>query len=119
MSVDGVPYNKTQSTQDWSQLESLSSDAADALRTPPPAAASSNNGKERADADDATEVIASCRDDMKALWEDKAVQALFQKHNICLQDSAVGRLVSPPPSLHLPFYAASRLIAASSTIWTA
>ena len=62
----------------------------DALRTPPPAAASSSkaHGKERADADDATEVIASCRDDMKALWEDKAVQALLQKHNIRLQDSA-------------------------------
>jgi hypothetical protein len=38
--------------------------------------------------DDATEVIASCRDDMKALWEDKAVQALLQKHNNRLQDSA-------------------------------
>ena len=49
----------------------------DALRTSPPAAASSSkaHGKEHADADNATEVIASCRSNMKALWQDKAVQA--------------------------------------------
>jgi hypothetical protein len=51
----------------------------DALRTSPPTATSSSkvHRMEPVDADNATEVIASCRSNMKALWEDKVVQALL------------------------------------------
>jgi guanine nucleotide-binding protein subunit alpha len=74
----------------------------DAFRTPSTAASSSRiQGKERADSDDATEVIASCKDDMKTLWEDKSVRTLPQKHNIRLQDSA--GLCVPLPSFS-PIY---------------
>jgi len=37
---------------------------------------------------DATEMIANCRDDMKALWEDKLVQQVLVKRNVTLADSA-------------------------------
>jgi guanine nucleotide-binding protein alpha-1 subunit len=38
--------------------------------------------------DDATEVIAICREDMKALWMDQTVQEMLRKRRIRLQDSA-------------------------------
>jgi guanine nucleotide-binding protein alpha-1 subunit len=38
--------------------------------------------------DDATEVIASCKEDMKALWMDQAVQAILAKRRMRVQDSA-------------------------------
>jgi hypothetical protein len=37
---------------------------------------------------DATEMIANCRDDMNALWEDKLVQEVLVKRNVTLADSA-------------------------------
>jgi len=45
-------------------------------------------GKERADHDEATEVIARCKDDMKALWDDDIVQGVLRRRKIRLQDSA-------------------------------
>ena len=38
--------------------------------------------------DDATEVIASCREDMKALWTDQTVRDILAKRQMKLQDSA-------------------------------
>ncbi|TFK64784.1 hypothetical protein BDN72DRAFT_901266 [Pluteus cervinus] len=38
--------------------------------------------------DDATDVIASCKDDMKALWADPEVRAVLRKRKVRLQDSA-------------------------------
>lgn len=38
--------------------------------------------------DDATEVIASCKDDMKALWTDQAVKDILEKRRMRIQDSA-------------------------------
>jgi guanine nucleotide-binding protein subunit alpha len=38
--------------------------------------------------DDATEVIASCREDMKALWTDQTVRDILAKRRMRLQDSA-------------------------------
>ena len=49
------------------------------------------NGRQGGTADgskleDATEIIASCADDMKALWEDPVVQGVLKKHNTRIQD---------------------------------
>lgn len=41
-----------------------------------------------ADSEDATGVIAGCRDDIKALWEDPIVQDVLARRNIRLADSA-------------------------------
>ncbi|KAF5380126.1 hypothetical protein D9615_006289 [Tricholomella constricta] len=38
--------------------------------------------------DEATEVIAGCAEDMKALWADGAVQAVLRRRNMRLEDSA-------------------------------
>jgi guanine nucleotide-binding protein subunit alpha len=38
--------------------------------------------------DEATETIASCRDDIKALWEDPLVQRVLMKHKVKISDSA-------------------------------
>jgi guanine nucleotide-binding protein alpha-1 subunit len=38
--------------------------------------------------DEATEIIASCREDMKALWLDKAVRAVLMKRRMRVEDSA-------------------------------
>ena len=38
--------------------------------------------------DEVTEVIASCKDDMVALWSDPAVRTVLKNWNICLEDSA-------------------------------
>jgi hypothetical protein len=38
--------------------------------------------------DDATEVIASCREDMKAIWTDDAVRGILAKRRMRIQDSA-------------------------------
>lgn len=38
--------------------------------------------------DNATEVIVSCKDDMKALWTDEAVKALLTKRRMRIEDSA-------------------------------
>ena len=38
--------------------------------------------------DDATDVIASCKDDMKTLWNDPEVKAVLKKRKVKLQDSA-------------------------------
>jgi guanine nucleotide-binding protein alpha-1 subunit len=38
--------------------------------------------------DEVTEVIASCKDDMVALWSDPAVRTVLKKWNVCLEDSA-------------------------------
>lgn len=37
---------------------------------------------------DSTEVIASCKDDIKALWRDDVVQAMLEKRRFRLEDSA-------------------------------
>jgi guanine nucleotide-binding protein subunit alpha len=37
---------------------------------------------------DSTEVIASCKDDIKALWRDDVVQAMLAKRRFRLEDSA-------------------------------
>jgi hypothetical protein len=44
-----------------------------------------HNGDER---DESTEVIARCRDDMKALWEDRVVKEVMSKRRLRLEDSA-------------------------------
>lgn len=44
--------------------------------------------------DDATEVIASCREDMKALWMDQTVRDILVKRRVRLQDSS-GLLAYP------------------------
>ncbi|EDR01363.1 G-protein alpha subunit [Laccaria bicolor S238N-H82] len=38
--------------------------------------------------DDATDIIASCRDDMKALWLDEAVQKVLAKRKVRIEDGA-------------------------------
>ncbi|KAF9056992.1 G-protein alpha subunit [Panaeolus papilionaceus] len=38
--------------------------------------------------DDATEIIASCREDMRSLWCDESVRAVLKKRKIRLEDSA-------------------------------
>lgn len=38
--------------------------------------------------DEATDIIASCREDMKTLWSDADVQTVLQKRKVRLQDSA-------------------------------
>ena len=38
--------------------------------------------------DDATEVIAGCREDVRALWEDGVVQEMLARQRIRLADSA-------------------------------
>jgi guanine nucleotide-binding protein subunit alpha len=38
--------------------------------------------------DEATEVIASCKDDMVALWSDPAVRTVLKNWNVRLEDSA-------------------------------
>jgi guanine nucleotide-binding protein subunit alpha len=38
--------------------------------------------------DDATEVISSCKEDMKALWMDQAVKDILEKRRMRIQDSA-------------------------------
>ena len=38
--------------------------------------------------DEVTEVIASCKDDMVALWSDPAVRTVLKNWNVCLEDSA-------------------------------
>ncbi|TFK38865.1 guanine nucleotide binding protein, alpha subunit [Crucibulum laeve] len=43
---------------------------------------------ERGDVDEATEVIASCREDMKALWMDPIVRDVLKKRRMRLEDSA-------------------------------
>ena len=40
------------------------------------------------DSDMATTVMAGCRDDMKALWQDKAVQQALKRRKLILPDSA-------------------------------
>lgn len=39
-----------------------------------------------ADRDDPTAVLAACKDDIVALWEDPVVRAVLKKHNVRLQD---------------------------------
>ena len=38
--------------------------------------------------DEVTEVIASCKDDMVALWSDPAVRTVLKNWNVRLEDSA-------------------------------
>ena len=38
--------------------------------------------------DEATDVIAKCKDDIKALWTDEAVRLVLKKRKIRLEDSA-------------------------------
>jgi guanine nucleotide-binding protein subunit alpha len=38
--------------------------------------------------DDATDIIASCRDDMKALWLDEAVRNVLAKRKVRIEDGA-------------------------------
>jgi guanine nucleotide-binding protein alpha-1 subunit len=40
------------------------------------------------DIDEATEVIASCREDIKALWMDEAVRGVLKKRKVMIEDSA-------------------------------
>ncbi|KAF9461031.1 G-protein alpha subunit [Collybia nuda] len=46
------------------------------------------HGGEKEIVDEATEVIACCRDDMKALWADQVVQAVLRRRRMRLEDSA-------------------------------
>ncbi|PPQ84522.1 hypothetical protein CVT25_007623 [Psilocybe cyanescens] len=39
--------------------------------------------------DDATEIIASCLEDMKALWTDEVVKGMLRKRKIRTEDTAV------------------------------
>ena len=45
-----------------------------------------------------TSVLVGCRDDMKALWDDKAVRLAIKRHRLQLPDSA--GLYDPYPSLY-------------------
>jgi guanine nucleotide-binding protein subunit alpha len=51
--------------------------------------------------DEATEVIASCREDMKSLWTDEVVRSVLVKRRLRLEDSA-GLLVGSFPCF-VPF----------------
>ncbi|CAA7268550.1 unnamed protein product [Cyclocybe aegerita] len=48
----------------------------------------SDNGSGEGGSDDATDVIASCREDMQALWSDEAVRVVLKKRRLRLEDSA-------------------------------
>ena len=52
--------------------------------------------------DDATEMIARCKEDMKALWTDQSVRDVLEKRQMKLQDSAA-LSVSQSVSLSCPF----------------
>jgi hypothetical protein len=62
----------------------------DAFRSQPRRSPSSErtSGKERSEVDEATGVIAGCKDYMKALWDDSTVQSMLRRRNIRLQDTA-------------------------------
>lgn len=45
-------------------------------------------GEMHQQSDDATEVIASCKEDMKALWTDEVVRSVLAKRNMRVEDSA-------------------------------
>jgi guanine nucleotide-binding protein alpha-1 subunit len=47
-----------------------------------------NGERKRPLPDEATEVIASCRDDIKALWMDEAVRGVLAKRRLRVEDSA-------------------------------
>lgn len=64
----------------------------------------SNNS--RTDSDEATEIIASCQEDMKALWSDEAVRVVLKKRKIRLEESAglyVIQILRSSRSPRLPF----------------
>jgi len=52
--------------------------------------------------DDATEVIASCREDMKALWTDEAIKSVLAKRRLRVQDSAGLSVYCPSYLFFLP-----------------
>ncbi|CDO68221.1 hypothetical protein BN946_scf184913.g11 [Trametes cinnabarina] len=64
------------------------------LPQPPPLVSAMKGGSSRPgtangharDRDNPTAVLAACRDDIVALWEDKVVQAVLKKQNVRLQD---------------------------------
>lgn len=64
--------------------------AALSAASPPPAPAmkapsrpGTSDGRPK---DDPTTVLAQCRDDIVALWEDPVVKSVLKKHNVRLQD---------------------------------
>jgi guanine nucleotide-binding protein subunit alpha len=60
----------------------------DALKPSMSRATHAGQTREKPDSDEATEVIAGCREDMKALWEDETVQTVLKKRKLQLDESA-------------------------------
>lgn len=58
-----------------------------------------SDGSTACDTDSTTTVMAGCKDDMKALWQDKAVQQALKRRKLVLPDSAG---LSVPDLFHLP-----------------
>jgi hypothetical protein len=81
---NGVPNSRTKRTK-----ELVVREWKDALEGPK--TLKSNKVTQLADggeSDEATDVIASCREDMKALWSDEAVRTVLKKRNRRLEHSA-------------------------------
>ncbi|CAA7269764.1 unnamed protein product [Cyclocybe aegerita] len=68
-------------------LEKLSSTVA-RVGSPSSRGHGSDDGSREGGADDVTDVIASCREDMKALWSDEAVRTVLKKRKTRMEDSA-------------------------------
>lgn len=59
-----------------------------AMRNGAPRATQGEGEEKEAVVDEATEVISSCKEDMKALWADEMVQTVLSKRRMRLEDSA-------------------------------
>ena len=57
------------------------------MRTARPAIGPGSQRKANDTEDETTEIIASCRDDMKAIWEDSVVQEVLSRRKARIQDS--------------------------------
>ncbi|EPQ53862.1 guanine nucleotide binding protein alpha subunit [Gloeophyllum trabeum ATCC 11539] len=60
----------------------------DAFQKPSMSPKPSSVGHGQVDSDDATDVIAECREDIKALWEDPVVRQVLKRRNVSIEESS-------------------------------
>ncbi|KAJ8690482.1 hypothetical protein PTI98_011907 [Pleurotus ostreatus] len=81
-----LPASRKRALQEFS-INSNNGWKSALLRTVRPARPESDQTKKKDTEDEITEVIASCREDMKAIWEDPVVRELLNRRKARIEDS--------------------------------